>query len=75
MQPGSVIVDVAITREAASKPLKTNYLPIRYLSSMMSFIMPSPIFPGGSRTSTLALTNATLPYLLEIAKRLETSSA
>lgn len=71
MEPGSVIVDVAIDQGGSietidrvtthSEPTYTKYGVIHYSVANM---------PGAvARTSTLALTNATLPYALEIANK------
>lgn len=71
MQPGSVIVDVAIDQGGTvetmdrvtthSSPIFEKYGVIHYAVANM---------PGAvARTSTFALTNATLPYALEIAQK------
>jgi len=71
MEPGSVIVDVAIDQGGSvetvdhatthSDPTYTKYGVVHYSVANM---------PGAvARTSTLALTNATLPYALQIATK------
>lgn len=71
MEPGSVIVDVAIDQGGSvetidhatthSDPVYTKYGVVHYSVANM---------PGAfARTSTLALTNATLSYALEIANK------
>lgn len=71
MQPGAVIVDVAIDQGGSIEtvdhvtthddPVYEKYGVIHYSVANM---------PGAvARTSTFALTNATLPYILEIAKK------
>jgi alanine dehydrogenase len=71
MQPGSVIVDVAIDQGGSvetidrvtthSEPTYTKYGVVHYAVANM---------PGAvARTSTLALTNATLDYALQIANK------
>ena len=71
MEPGSVIVDVAIDQGGCvetvdhstthSDPTYTKYGVVHYSVANM---------PGAvARTSTLALTNATLPYALQIANK------
>ncbi|MDO8339554.1 MAG: alanine dehydrogenase [Candidatus Burarchaeum sp.] len=69
MQPGSVIVDVAIDQGGCtetsrptthSKPVYTENGVIHYCVTNMPGAYP--------RTSTIALTNATLPYALLLAK-------
>jgi alanine dehydrogenase len=69
MEPGSVIVDVAVDQGGCvetidhstthSRPTYTKYGVIHYAVANMPGAVP--------RTSTLALTNATLPYALQIA--------
>ncbi len=70
MKPGSVLVDVAIdqggcfetsTPTTHSKPIYTVENVVHYCVANMPGAVP--------RTSTLALTNATLPYALEIANK------
>lgn len=70
MRPGSVVVDVAVdqggcvatTRPTSlSEPVYTVHGVIHYCVPNMPALVP--------RTSTYALTNATLPYLLAIAER------
>ncbi|NLP37136.1 MAG: alanine dehydrogenase [Firmicutes bacterium] len=71
MQPGSVIVDVAIDQGGCVETIKeptTHANPVFVKYDVIHYAVPN--IPGAvPRTSTLALTNATLPYLLEIAKK------
>ncbi|MHB8985289.1 MAG: alanine dehydrogenase [Eubacteriales bacterium] len=71
MKPGSVIVDVAVDQGGSietidrvtthSSPVYEKYGVIHYAVANM---------PGAvARTSTFALTNATLPYVIELANR------
>jgi alanine dehydrogenase len=70
MKPGSVIVDVAVdqggcietTHETTHKaPVYDRYGVIHYAVGNMPGAVP--------HTSTYALTNATLPYIVEVANR------
>src|SRR5690606_10622432 len=68
MKPGSVLVDVAIDQGGCfetSRPT-THQDPIYTVAGIVHYCVAN--MPGAvARTSTLALTNATLPYVLEIA--------
>ena len=68
MKPGSVLVDVAIDQGGCfetSKPT-THDDPIYEVEGVVHYCVAN--MPGAvARTSTLALTNATLPYAVEIA--------
>lgn len=68
MKPGSVIVDVAIDQGGCietSRPT-THSDPVYVEEGMIHYCVTN--MPGGvPRTSTYALTNATLPYALELA--------
>ena len=68
MQPGSVIVDVSIDQGGCietSRPTKHSD-PVFVKHGVMHYCVTN--MPGAyPRTSTLALTNATLPYLLRLA--------
>lgn len=70
MKPGSVLVDVAIDQGGCfetSKPT-THSNPIYTVDGIVHYCVAN--MPGAvPRTSTLALTNATLPYALEIANK------
>jgi alanine dehydrogenase len=70
MKPGSVLVDVAIDQGGCfetSKPT-THTDPIFEVDGIVHYCVAN--MPGAvARTSTLALTNATLPYALEIATK------
>jgi len=76
MEPGSVIVDVAIDQGGCfetSRPT-THADPVFVVSGIIHYCvanMPG-VFP---RTATLALTAATLPYVLELAGRAEQAFA
>ena len=70
MKPGSVLVDVAIDQGGCfetSKPT-THSDPIYTVDGIVHYCVAN--MPGAvARTSTLALTNATLPYAVEIANK------
>jgi alanine dehydrogenase len=70
MKPGSVLVDVAIDQGGCfetSKPTTHNN-PIFVVDGVVHYCVAN--MPGAvAKTSTLALTNATLPYALEIANK------
>ena len=71
MQPGSVIVDVAIDQGGCVETIEhptTHADPVFVKHGVIHYAVSN--IPGAvPRTSTLALTNATLPYLLEMAKK------
>ncbi|MDA8138106.1 MAG: alanine dehydrogenase [Desulfobacteraceae bacterium] len=70
MKPGSVIVDVAIDQGGCfetSRPT-THADPIYIEEGVVHYTVAN--MPGAvAKTSTLALTNATLPYALELAEK------
>jgi alanine dehydrogenase len=70
MRRGSVIVDVAIDQGGCvetSKPT-THANPTYIVENVVHYCVAN--MPGGvPRTSTLALNNATLPYLVELADK------
>ena len=70
IKPGSVLVDVAIDQGGCfetSRPT-THGNPIFTVDGVVHYCVAN--MPGAvPRTSTLALTNATLPYAVEIAKK------
>ena len=70
MEPGSVLVDVAIDQGGCfetSKPT-THQDPIYEVDGTIHYCVAN--MPGAvARTSTLALTNATLPYVVAIANK------
>ena len=70
MKPGTVLVDVAIDQGGCfemSKPT-THGSPVYEVDGIVHYCVAN--MPGAvPMTSTLALTNATLPYALEIANR------
>ncbi|OEU67835.1 MAG: alanine dehydrogenase [Desulfobacterales bacterium PC51MH44] len=70
MKKGAVIVDVAIDQGGCfetSKPTTHND-PIYIVDGVVHYCVAN--MPGGvAKTSTLALTNATLPYAVEIANK------
>ncbi|MDY4760946.1 alanine dehydrogenase [Streptococcus thoraltensis] len=78
MKPGSVIIDVAVDQggiiETADR-VTTHDAPTYVVDGVIHYAVAN--MPGAvARTSTLALTNATLPYALELAnKGLETAIA
>jgi alanine dehydrogenase len=70
MKPGSVIVDVAIDQGGCFETSKatTHNNPIYTVDNVIHYCVAN--MPGAvARTSTLALTNATLPYALQIANK------
>ena len=70
MQPGSVIVDVAIDQGGCVETIKatTHENPTYVVDGVIHYGVAN--MPGGvPRTSTLALTNATFPYALRLAKK------
>ncbi len=69
MKPGSVIVDVAVDQGGCVETIKptTHENPTYFVDGILHYGVAN--MPGGvPRTSTLALTNATLPYGLKLAK-------
>ena len=70
MKPGSVIVDVAVDQGGCVETIKptTHENPTYFVDGILHYAVAN--MPGGvPRTSTLALTNATLPYGLKLAKQ------
>jgi len=70
MQPGSVIVDVAIDQGGCVETIHatTHENPTYVVDGVIHYGVAN--MPGGvPRTSTLALTNATFPYALKLAKK------
>lgn len=70
MKRGSVFVDVAIDQGGCSETSKptTHSDPIYEVDGVLHYCVAN--MPGAvAKTSTLALTNATLPYALEIANK------
>lgn len=70
MQPGSVIVDVAIDQGGCVETIHatTHENPTYVVDGIIHYGVAN--MPGGvPRTSTLALTNATLPYALQLANK------
>ena len=70
MQPGSVIVDVAIDQGGCVETIHatTHENPTYVVEGVIHYGVAN--MPGGvPRTSTLALTNATFPYALKLAKK------
>jgi alanine dehydrogenase len=69
MQPGAVIVDVAVDQGGCVETIQptTHENPTYFVDGILHYGVAN--MPGGvPRTSTLALTNATLPYGLRLAK-------
>jgi alanine dehydrogenase len=69
MKPRSVIIDVAIDQGGSAETSQpTSHLKPTYFSEgVLHYCVPN--MPGAyGRTSTLALTNATLPYILRLAQ-------
>ena len=70
MQPGSVIVDVAVDQGGCVETIKatTHENPTYVVDGVIHYGVAN--MPGGvPRTSTLALTNATLPYARRLANK------
>jgi alanine dehydrogenase len=70
MQPGAVIVDVAIDQGGCVETIKatTHENPTYVVDGIIHYGVAN--MPGGvPRTSTLALTNATLPYAMQLANK------
>ena len=69
MQAGAVIVDVAVDQGGCVETIKptTHENPTYFVDGILHYGVAN--MPGGvPRTSTLALTNATLPYAVKLAK-------
>ena len=70
MEPGTVLVDVAIDQGGCfetSRPT-THENPVYYVDGILHYCVAN--IPGAvPRTSTLALTNATLPYAVQLADK------
>ena len=70
MKPGAVIVDVAVDQGGCVETIKptTHDDPIYNVEGIVHYGVAN--MPGAvPRTSTLALTNATLPYVLDVANK------
>jgi alanine dehydrogenase len=70
MRPGAVIVDVAVDQGGCIETIKptTHENPTYTIDGIIHYGVAN--MPGGvPRTSTLALTNATLPYTLQLANK------
>ncbi|AXE31481.1 alanine dehydrogenase [Chromobacterium phragmitis] len=70
MKPGAVLVDVAIDQGGCFETSRatTHQDPIYTVDGIVHYCVAN--MPGGvARTSTQALTNATLPYTLELANK------
>ncbi len=70
MKPGSVLVDVAIDQGGCFETSRatTHEDPIYVVDDVIHYCVAN--MPGGvARTATFALTNATLPYVLELANK------
>lgn len=70
MKPGSVFVDVAIDQGGCAETSKatTHQEPTYIVDDVVHYCVAN--MPGAvARTSTLALTNATLPYVLSLADK------
>src|SRR5256886_5032915 len=70
MQPGSVIVDVAIDQGGSVETIRatTHENPTYVVDGIIHYGVAN--MPGGvPRTSTLALTNATFPYSMQLANK------
>ena len=70
MRPGSVLVDVAIDQGGCFETSKatTHQLPTYEVDGIIHYCVAN--MPGGvARTSTFALTNATLPFAVQLANK------
>lgn len=70
MRPGTVIVDVAVDQGGCVETIKptTHHDPVYTVDNVIHYAVAN--MPGGvPRTSTLALTNATLPYAVSLASK------
>jgi alanine dehydrogenase len=70
MRPGSVVVDVAVDQGGCVETIRpTSHSKPTYIAEeVIHYGVPN--MPGAvPRTSTLALTSATFPYLLEVSRR------
>jgi len=70
MQPGAVIVDVAVDQGGSVETIRptTHENPVYMVDGIVHYAVAN--MPGGvPRTSTLALTNATLPYAVQLANK------
>lgn len=70
MRPGTVIVDVAVDQGGCVETIKptTHNDPVYTVDGVIHYAVAN--MPGGvPRTSTLALTNATLPYAIALANK------
>jgi alanine dehydrogenase len=70
MRPGTVIVDVAVDQGGCAETTHptTHENPTYIVDGVIHYAVAN--MPGGvPRTSTLALTNATLPYVLQLANK------
>ncbi|MBI4937385.1 MAG: alanine dehydrogenase [Nitrosomonadales bacterium] len=70
MPKGAVIVDVAVDQGGCAETTRptTHENPIYVVDGILHYAVAN--MPGGvPRTSTLALTNATLPYVLQLANK------
>ena len=70
MRPGSVLVDVAIDQGGCFETSKatTHQNPTYEVDDVIHYCVAN--MPGGvARTSTFALTNATLPFALQLANK------
>jgi alanine dehydrogenase len=68
MKPGSVIVDVAVDQGGCVETTRptTHADPVYFVDGVLHYAVAN--MPGAlPRTSTIALTNATLPYALKLA--------
>ena len=71
MEPGTVMVDVAIDQGGCfetSRPT-THEDPVYYVDGILALLRGQHPRCAVPRTSTLALTNATLPYAIQLADK------
>lgn len=70
MRPGTVIADVAVDQGGCVETIRptTHHDPVYVVDDVIHYAVAN--MPGGvPRTSTLALTNATLPYAIALANK------
>jgi alanine dehydrogenase len=70
MKPGAVIVDVAVDQGGCVETTRptTHENPVYIVDGIVHYAVAN--MPGGvPHTATLALTNATLPYIIQLANQ------
>jgi alanine dehydrogenase len=70
MKPGSVIIDVAVDQGGCVETTQptSHSEPIYFVDGVLHYCVPN--MPGAvPRTSTIGLSNATLPYIIKLADK------